>query len=366
MADLKLENVCKVYPGGSLEAVTNLNLSCKDGEFLCLLGPSGCGKSSTLRMIAGLEAITSGKILLGGRLVNDVLPKDRNVAMVFENYALYTHVTVFENIAFPLKIRSFSKIEIREKVESVSKYLDIVDILPRKIRGLSDGQKQRISIARALVRDPSILLMDEPISHIDTHLRTKVRNELKRIQRDKGVTCIYVTHDQIEAMALADRIAVMNSGKLQQVGSPDELYSHPVNEFVAGFIGEPPMNILESKIIEENNKLCLVINDSLRIKLSEKKTQILREAKFIPEVLIGVRPSDVIVSKEKFHDSIETKIFLIEPRGDDTVLTTKLGEHFFRIVVNGNFKAEEESIIWMKMEEERIHVFDKNNGLAYV
>jgi len=365
MADVILKEVWKEYAGGT-EAVRDLNLKCEDGEFLCLLGPSGCGKSTTLRMIAGLERVTRGEIYIGGRLVNDLPPRDRNIAMVFETYALYPHLSVYNNIAFPLKVSGYPKVEIDRKVREVAELLEIEDILPYGIKGLSDGQKQRISIARALVREPHVLLMDEPISHLDTHLRTRLRGELKRLQRNTGVTCIYVTHDQIEAMALADKIAVMNFGELQQVGTPDELYNYPANEFVAGFIGEPPMNFLDGRILEENDNLWLFLSSS-KVKLSEEVASALRGRERVDEIRVGIRPTDVLILRGETPNCIKARVYLIEPRGDETEVNVTLpGGDLLRVLVTGSFRGEEGESVWLEIKEGKLHVFDRSTGKALV
>ena len=240
MATIELRHVWKKY--GEVQAVRDLSLTCRDGEFMCLLGPSGCGKSSTMRMVAGLEKITAGDLLMDDRRVNDVPARDRDIAMVFENYALYPHLNVFDNIAMPL--RRLARREIDLRVREVAEILSITPLLLRRIQNLSGGQKQRVGIGRAIVREPRLFVMDEPISHLEARLRADMRTELKRLHHRLGVTTLYVTHDQLEAVALADRIAVMNLGELQQVGSPSELFDFPANEFVAGFIGSPAMNIL--------------------------------------------------------------------------------------------------------------------------
>jgi len=362
VADVILREVCKEYSGGT-EAVKNLNLECKDGELLCLLGPSGCGKSTTLRMIAGLEYATKGEIYIGNRLVNDLPPRDRDIAMVFETYALYPHLSVYGNIAFPLRVSGLPKKEIDRKVRDVAALLEIEDILPYGIRGLSDGQKQRVSIARALVRKPSVLLMDEPISHLDTNLRTRLRGELKRLQRELKITCIYVTHDQVEAMALADRIAVMNFGELQQIGTPEELYNHPANEFVAGFIGEPPMNFFEATVLEEGGKLKLLLSSAV-VDVPREVAEALRTQE-TREVRVGIRPTDVLIFGEKVPDSIKVKVYFVEPRGDETEVIVMLpGGDTFRILITGSFLQQEGDNAWLKVKEGRLHIFEKTTGKA--
>jgi len=364
MAEVVLKNVCKSY--GKVEAVKNLNLKCEDGEFVCLLGPSGCGKSSTLRMIAGLEKITSGEIYIGNRIVNQLPPKDRNIAMIFETYALYPHLSVYENIAFPLRIRNFSKSEIDKKVKRVAKMLDMEDFLYKRVRGLGDGQKQRVSTARALVRNPDVFLMDEPISHLDAKLRARMRGELKRLQREAGVTCIYVTHDQIEAMALGDKIAVMNFGVLQQVGTPEEVFDHPANEFVAGFIGEPPMNFLECEIKEENGEM-FVVSSSFKISLPHNVRKIIRQKNFSSEVRMGIRPTDIKLSLQKIEpDSIRGEVYTVEPRGDSLIITLKVGEDLVRVETQEEFELESGDVMWLGPEKGKIHLFDKSTGLSLI
>ncbi|MBC7189910.1 ATP-binding cassette domain-containing protein, partial [Candidatus Aerophobetes bacterium] len=246
MAEVILKGVYKRY--GRVEAVKNLNLHIKDKEFFCLLGPSGCGKSSTLRMIAGLEEISEGIIKIGNRIINNLEPKDRDVAMVFENYALYPHMTVYENLSYPLKGRGMTSSEIDKRVRYIAGLLQIAELLDRKPRQLSGGQKQRVALGRAIVRNPQVFLMDEPISHLDAKLRTLMRAELKRLQRELNTTTIYATPDQREAIAMADTIAIINKGEIQQIGTPLEIFNFPANEFVAGFTGEPPMNLFDCSV----------------------------------------------------------------------------------------------------------------------
>ncbi len=254
MADIKLDNVTKRFPDG-YEAVRDMNLEIKDGEFMILVGPSGCGKSTALRMIAGLEDITDGELIIGGDVVNDKAPKDRDIAMVFQNYALYPHMTVRENMGFALKLRGLPKEEINEKVENAARILDLEAHLDRKPSQLSGGQRQRVAMGRAIVRDPAAFLMDEPLSNLDAKLRVQMRTEVSRIQQRLGTTTIYVTHDQTEALTLGDRVAVMRSGVVQQVGAPMELYNEPVNLFVAGFIGSPAMNFMPATVEGDTVKL---------------------------------------------------------------------------------------------------------------
>ncbi|MCI8554607.1 MAG: sn-glycerol-3-phosphate ABC transporter ATP-binding protein UgpC, partial [Clostridiales bacterium] len=253
MASLSLKGITKTYPGG-VTAVSDFNLEIKDKEFIILVGPSGCGKSTTLRMIAGLEEISDGELHIGDRLVNDVAPKDRDIAMVFQNYALYPHMTVFENMAFGLKLRKTPKDEIKRRVEEAARILDIAHLLDRKPKALSGGQRQRVALGRAIVREPKVFLLDEPLSNLDAKLRAQMRTELSKMHRKLGTTFIYVTHDQTEAMTMGDRIVVMSEGLIQQVDTPQHLYDFPCNMFVAGFLGSPQMNFIDSKLIKKGNQ----------------------------------------------------------------------------------------------------------------
>src|SRR5690625_3677216 len=252
MAGLRLENLCKKYPGSDELAVTDFNLEIQDREFLVLFGPSGCGKSTTLRMNAGLEEITECNLYIGDRLVNDVAPKDRDIAMVFQSYALYPHMNVYQNMAFGLKLRKFRKQEIDKRVKDAARILDIEHLLERKPKALSGGQRQRVALGRAIVREPQVFLMDEPLSNLDAKLRVQMRSEIGKLHKRLGTTIVYVTHDQIEAMTMGSRIVIMKDGIIQQAASPEEVYNHPRNMFVAGFIGSPAMNFIHGELIEED------------------------------------------------------------------------------------------------------------------
>src|ERR1700760_4007868 len=251
MAEVALRNVVKRYDEG--EAVRSISLDIPDNEFVVLVGPSGCGKSTTLRMIAGLEELTAGDIRIGGEIVNDLPPKDRDIAMVFQNYALYPHMTAFENMAFGLRLRKFSKAEIRQRVENAARILDITELLERRPKALSGGQRQRVAMGRAIVRNPKVFLFDEPLSNLDAKLRVQMRTEIKRVHQKVKTTTVYVTHDQVEAMTLADRVVVMHNGVIEQVGSPQDLYHNPATRFVAGFIGSPAMNFLPVRVQDGSN-----------------------------------------------------------------------------------------------------------------
>ena len=289
MASLSLKHIYKKYPGG-VTAVSDFCLEVKDKEFLVLVGPSGCGKSTTLRMIAGLEEISEGELFIGDVLVNDVAPKDRDIAMVFQNYALYPHMTVFENMAFGLKLRKISKEEIKRRVEEAARILDINHLLERKPKALSGGQKQRVALGRAIVRNPKVFLLDEPLSNLDAKLRASMRTELTKIHKRVGTTFIYVTHDQTEAMTMATRIVVMKDGLIQQVDTPQNLYDYPVNTFVAGFIGTPQMNFINAKLVKKDNDLYVNFGEnSLKLPADKANNPGLKE--YIDrEVVLGLRP----------------------------------------------------------------------------
>ena len=306
MASLSLRGIYKRYPGGVV-AVSDFTMNIKDKEFIILVGPSGCGKSTTLRMIAGLEEISEGELFIGDRLVNDVAPKDLDIAMVFQNYALYPHMTVFENMAFGLKLRKVPKDEIKKLVEEAAKILDIAHLLDRKPKALSGGQRQRVALGRAIVRDPQVFLLDEPLSNLDAKLRAQMRTELSKLHKKLGTTFIYVTHDQIEAMTMGDRIVVMKDGYIQQIDSPINLYENPVNKFVAGFMGSPQMNFINAKLIMLNGKYTVEFGSEdtkttrgrkFYVELPGAKTDTEALKYYVDkEVILGIRP-------ENIHDEI--------------------------------------------------------------
>jgi multiple sugar transport system ATP-binding protein len=292
MAEIAYEHVFKVFPDGT-EAVHDLELEIRDGELMVLVGPSGCGKTTALRMLAGLEEITEGEIRIGDRIVNDLTPKDRDVAMVFQSYALYPHMTVADNLAFGLKLRKLPKKEVKERVQRAARILQIEEFLKRKPRALSGGQRQRVAMGRAIVREPQAFLMDEPLSNLDAKLRVQMRAEIHQLQRRLGVTTIYVTHDQVEAMTMGDRVAVMNAGHLQQVDTPQVLYDQPVNEFVAGFIGSPSINLVESELARSNGHLEVSLGEH-RLAVDD---QIARNRSGLADyvgrnIILGIRPED--------------------------------------------------------------------------
>ncbi len=364
MTAVTIQNVWKYY--GKTVAVKDLNLVCDDNSFLCILGPSGCGKSSTLRMLAGLEQISAGEIRFGGRRVNDVPPKDRDIAMVFENYALYPHKTVLENIANPLKLRGLGAAAIGEKVQKAARLLEIDHLLDRKPAQLSGGQKQRVAIGRAIVREPALFLFDEPIVHLDAKLRAHMRGELKHLQRQLRTTTIYVTHDQLEALSMADKIAVMHDGVLQQLGTPDEIYNRPCNEWVAGFVGDPPMNFLDCRL-EGHNGTLFACNAALRQPLTPLQAAALDRPSAGPEVRLGVRPDDVAVScGAAAPGAVEGEIFVTEPVGGDTLVDIRLpGEQRILARTRAGFVGEAGARCMLSLDETRIHLFARDTGLAY-
>ncbi|HEY7722347.1 MAG TPA: sn-glycerol-3-phosphate ABC transporter ATP-binding protein UgpC [Pedococcus sp.] len=314
MAEIVLENVVKRYPDGAL-AVDNFNLTIADGEFIILVGPSGCGKSTTLNMVAGLEDITEGRLLIDGQVVNDKAPKDRDIAMVFQSYALYPHMTVGENMGFPLKLAGVDKATIDKKVKEAAEMLELTQHLDRRPANLSGGQRQRVAMGRAIVRSPKAFLMDEPLSNLDAKLRVQMRTQVSRIQKALGTTTIYVTHDQTEAMTLGDRVVVMRGGLIQQVGSPQELYDHPVNLFVAGFIGSPSMNFLPGKIKGDS-----VVSPLGEAKLPERALKAIQSAGGGGDVILGIRPEhfeDASIVKDKPGGTFTTTIDLVESMGSD-------------------------------------------------
>lgn len=365
MAEVRLEHVYKTYKGG-VEAVKDLNLTIRDGEFLALLGPSGCGKTSTLRMIVGLEEITGGEIFIGGKPMSKLEPSQRNVALAFETYALYPPLRVFENIAFCLRARKTDPAEIDRRVREVARMLDITEILDRKPAELGGGQKQRISLARALVRDPSVFLLDEPLSHLDAAQRAHMRVEFKRLHAKIKRTMVLVTHDQLEAIAMAERIAVMNMGVLQQVGTFDEVYNHPVNEFVAGFIGEPPMNFLSCAPVVREGEMHLVAGDgSFDVPLPPQWRARIDDAG--PEKLnLGVRPIDMQLrngsstngSRANGTIDVNARVLTYEALGEEGQLAARLGDRDVLVVTPHDVQLSPGEAITLQLKTDRIHLFD--------
>ena len=340
MTTLSLDKIYKKYPNATQYAVEDFNIDIKDKEFIVFVGPSGCGKSTTLRMVAGLEDITEGEFKIDGKIMNDVAPKDRDIAMVFQNYALYPHMTVFDNMAFGLKLRKFKKDEIKRRVEEAGTILGLSDLLDRKPADLSGGQRQRVAMGRAIVRDAKVFLMDEPLSNLDAKLRVSMRTEIAKIHRRIGATTIYVTHDQTEAMTLADRIVIMSSspnsdktgtvGRVEQIGTPQELYNEPANKFVAGFIGSPAMNFFNVKVAAGK----LTNNEGLNMDLPEGKAKLLKEQGYEgKEVILGIRPEDIqasnLAQQAYPNQTIEAEVVVSELLGAETMLYLRAGSTEF-------------------------------------
>ena len=363
MASLSLKNVCKVYPNG-FEAVKDFNLEVADQEFIIFVGPSGCGKSTTLRMIAGLEEISSGELWIGDKLVNDVEPKDRDIAMVFQNYALYPHMTVYDNMSFGLKLRKVPKPEIDKLVHEAAKILGIEQLLDRKPKALSGGQRQRVAMGRAIVRNPKVFLMDEPLSNLDAKLRVQMRIEIQKIHQRLETTIIYVTHDQTEAMTLGTRIVVLKDGIIQQVDTPQNLYDKPCNVFVAGFIGSPQMNLINAKVVQSGEDVVLMFGGNT-VKLPEGKAQKLIEAGYVDTtVIMGIRPEDLNDSEVIINANpdcvIEATIRVYELLGAEVYLYFDIDEVNCTARVNPRTTARPGDTIKLGIDMTKLHIFDKD------
>jgi len=348
-----LENLTKYF--GKVVAAEDVNLRIGDGEFVALLGPSGCGKTTTLLMVAGIYKPTRGYVYFDDRVVNDLLPKDRNVGMVFQSYALYPHMTVFDNITFPLKLKKVPKEEMKKRARKVAELLQIEELMDRKPAQLSGGQQQRVAVARALVKEPDILLFDEPLSNLDAKLRIQMRAELKRLQMELGITTIYVTHDQVEAMTMADRIAVMNAGRLQQCSTPEELYDHPRNLFVAGFIGSPPMNFLSVRLEESDGRYYLK-REGFELEIPAPKGALALKHATGPEVVMGIRPEDIALVPQ--GEGIPAEVYITEPLGRDLLIDLKLAGIDVRALVDPSVKAEVGEVVGLKFNAQKVHLFD--------
>jgi len=363
LARVSLKNLTKRF--GNVVAVNDVSLEVEDKKFLVLLGPSGCGKTTTLRCIAGLEVPDDGEIYIGDTLVNELPPKDRDIAMVFQSYALYPHMTVFDNIAFPLKLRKIPKNEIRERVKRTAELLKIDHLLDRRPKQLSGGERQRTALGRAIVREPKVFLMDEPLSNLDAKLRLYMRAELKNLQKELGITTIYVTHDQAEAMTLADEIAVMNQGVVQQVGSPNEIYNQPKNMFVAGFIGSPPVNFIDCTFLEKDT-VGFLDGGTFTLSLPDDVTKRIKEKATSSELILGVRPEDISVLRRQREESIEAEVFVIEPLGSEIIVDLTVGSKLIKMRTSPDFKAHLGEKVYITFSKDKIHVFDKRTGKAIV
>ncbi len=360
MATVELKNIGKVYDG-NVRAVDNVNITVNDQEFVVLVGPSGCGKTTTLRMVAGLEDITEGELSIDGKIVNDVPPKDRDIAMVFQNYALYPHMSVYDNMAFGLKIRKFPKADIATRVKEAAQILDIEELLERKPKALSGGQRQRVAVGRAIVRKPKVFLFDEPLSNLDAKLRVQMRAEISGLHTRLEATMIYVTHDQVEAMTMADKIVVMKGGIIQQIGSPLDLYNNPTNRFVAGFIGSPPMNFLVTKIDKEGGKL-FADEGSFKLEITSDKKEPLKD--YIgKDVIFGIRPEDLVFNEKAKPNSIECSVTVVEPLGAEIHLYINTGKnvliartapsHIFKVGEKVSFSPDMKMVAFFDAETEK-------------
>ncbi|MFN8449892.1 MAG: ABC transporter ATP-binding protein [Anaerolineae bacterium] len=362
MATVRLKNIRKSYDRGKTWAVNNVSLDIPDGTFMALLGPSGCGKSSTMRMIAGLEELSQGEILFDDHVMNRVTPEHRNVAMVFETYALYPTLTVYENLAFPLRAAGKPEAEIRQRVDAIVEILQCGDLIQLKPASLSSGQSQLVGLGRALMRQPNVFIMDEPISHLDTRLRSRMRSYIKRLHIDLGYTMLYVTHDQEEAMALADTIAIMNVGNVVQIGTPQDVFHHPISMYVAGFVGEPPMNFLECQAEQTNGQYHLRFHN-YPVPLPADMPAIARSQAIPREVVVGIRPFYIGVASERSQThTIPATVFVVEPMGDSTVITVNAEDVRMQIVVDPRITAQSGDVLWLSLEPPHILLFDKVTG----
>ncbi|MFN0317618.1 MAG: ABC transporter ATP-binding protein [Burkholderiales bacterium] len=361
MAEVVLRKLVKKYD--EVLAVRGIDLHIADKEFVVLVGPSGCGKSTTLRMIAGLEEITGGDVMIGGDIVNDVPPKDRNIAMVFQNYALYPHMTVFENMSFGLRLKKTPKEEIKRQVDNAARILDISELLERKPKQLSGGQRQRVAMGRAIVRNPKVFLFDEPLSNLDAKLRVQMRIEIKKVHQKVRTTTIYVTHDQVEAMTLADRVVVMNAGIIEQVGPPNELYHAPATKFVAGFIGSPSMNFIPCALEEAAGGLCVRLTDNLRFPVPDN-------ARYRPYLnrsglLLGLRPEHILERRSTLEPNqhpFDMKLDVTEPMGMDTLIYFSINGNEICGRVSPNAGAQPGKVITLVADLNHMHLIDNNTG----
>jgi multiple sugar transport system ATP-binding protein len=346
---------------GSQAAVNDLSLEINDKEFMVLLGPSGCGKTTTLRCVAGLETPDSGQICIGDTEVTDLPPKDRDIAMVFQSYALYPHMTVFDNMAFPLKMRKTPKEEIQRRVKETAELLRLQHLLDRKPKQVSGGEAQRVALGRAIVRHPKVFLFDEPLSNLDAKLRVYMRAELKRLQKELTTTTVYVTHDQVEAMTMADRIALMDSGVLQQLSSPTEVYNNPANLFTAGFIGSPPMNFFDCSLTEPNGEYVLDAGE-FKYRLDQDTYRMVKDGAASSELIIGVRPEDINVQITNGKETIEAEVYVVEPLGSENVVDVKIGSSLVKALAPPSLALDIGQKVCLELNKEKTHVFDKKTG----
>jgi len=360
MGRLEINELTKMFDDGDnqIVAVDELDIDIEDGEFLVFVGPSGCGKSTTLRCIAGLERVTSGSLILDGRDITDAKPKDREMAMVFQNYALYPHMDVRTNLGYGLKITTdLSKTEINDRVEDVAELLEISELLNKKPKDLSGGQQQRVALGRAIIREPELFLMDEPLSNLDAKLRTTMRTEIQQLQQEMGVTTIYVTHDQTEAMTMGDKIAVLNNGQLQQLGTPLECYHQPANQFVAGFIGSPSMNFLDVDVQDET-----LVHDEFSYSLTQSTVDVVTEAS--DQLTLGIRPEHIEIVDPDSENAVPVPVEVVEPMGELTYVYVQIGDKTHTVSVDGERLIQAGDQIDILFPEEKIHLFDQQTSEA--
>jgi len=365
MADLTLKDVSKIYPGG-VRAVSRTSFEVKDGEFVILVGPSGCGKSTLLRMIAGLESISEGEVAIDNRVVNDVPAKDRDIAMVFQNYALYPHMTVYDNMAFGLKMRKFPRAETDRRVREAAEVLDLTRYLERKPQALSGGQRQRVAVGRAIVRQPKLFLFDEPLSNLDAKLRVAMRAELIKLHKRLNATIVYVTHDQTEAMSMGSRLIVLKDGVVQQIAAPLEIYDRPANQFVAGFVGSPPMNFFDCSV-ERHDEALVLTGDGFKLHLTGEKARQLNQSHNLPQhIALGIRPEDIF--ERRFYDGtldenvITTRVEFLEPLGSEVLATCALGGREIVVRLNPRTEAKSDDTLELVFDTDRAKLFDSQTG----
>lgn len=356
MADVSLKNVTKVYEGGNT-AVKDVSFEIKDKEFVVLVGPSGCGKSTTLRMVAGLEEISGGKLYIDGKMMNDVSPKDRDIAMVFQNYALYPHMTVYENMAFGLKLRKFSKKEIDDRVRHAAKILDIEEYLERKPKALSGGQRQRVALGRAIVRKPKVFLFDEPLSNLDAKLRVQMRTEISKLHNTLEATMIYVTHDQTEAMTMGDRIVIMKDGVIHQIDTPLNLYNNPVNQFVAGFIGSPSMNFITGTMNDGGKLSFEADNKKFVAEIPDSKSGALKNYAG-KKIILGIRPEDIREKKDETGSQVDVDLDVVEPMGNEIFLYFNINDSQVVARIPAREKPQAGERMRLYLEMGKAHFFD--------
>jgi multiple sugar transport system ATP-binding protein len=361
LAEVVLNEVVKHY--GPIFAVNHVSLKVEHGEFVALVGPSGCGKTTTLNLIAGLIPMSGGDIVIGDRIVNDLDPKDRDIAMVFQNYALYPQKSVYKNLAFPLQMHKLPKDQIDAKVREAARVLDITHLLDRRPRELSGGQQQRVALGRALVRDPAVFLMDEPLSNLDAKLRVQMRSELKRFHQDLHTTVIYVTHDQLEAVTMADKMAVMSGGLLQQYDTPQNVFAHPANAFVAGFVGSPAMSLIPLEVLTEGGVTSLRSPEGWKLDLSGDNAQLAQKASN-RKIILGARHSTLSLYKTDTPGSVPGKVYIVEPTGDITYAQVYVGDSIVTASVPPSVALSPDEAVWIGFDQQRLHLFDGTTELA--